>query len=122
MHNSLFRLLTDFRSPPWRGHVREARFEMFVVVVDTRAIGDHAQQIRGDRVSAADHIIVVPKPDSCQRDPGHSPKELVAVMENVPHEPQFNLSVPIPFEVGSGLNWAIASYGDKIKGKKGWLI
>lgn len=57
-----------------------------------------------------------------QRDPGHSPKELVRLMENVPHEPQFNLSVPIPFEVGSGKNWAIASYGDKIKSKKGWEI
>jgi DNA polymerase I-like protein with 3'-5' exonuclease and polymerase domains len=55
-----------------------------------------------------------------QRDPGHSPKELIRVLENVAHEPQFNLSVPIPFEVGSGPNWAIASYGDKIKGKKGW--
>lgn len=57
-----------------------------------------------------------------QRDPGHSPKELVRVIENVPHEPQFDLSVPIPFEVGSGKHWAEASYGDKIKGKNGWLI
>lgn len=57
-----------------------------------------------------------------QRDPGHSPKELVRIMENVPHEPQFNLSVPIPFEVGSGHHWAEASYGTKIKNKKGWQI
>lgn len=57
-----------------------------------------------------------------QRDPGHSPKELVRLMENVPHEPQFNLIVPIPFEVGSGRDWSEASYGTKIKDKKGWLI
>jgi DNA polymerase I-like protein with 3'-5' exonuclease and polymerase domains len=61
-----------------------------------------------------------------QRDPGHSPKELVAVMENVANE--FNLSIPIPFEVGSApikngvSHWADASYGDKIKSKKGWQI
>lgn len=57
-----------------------------------------------------------------QRDPGHSPKELVRVMENVPHEPQFNLRLPIPFEVGSAVNWADASYGPKIKDKMGWQI
>lgn len=57
-----------------------------------------------------------------QRDPGHSPKELVRLMENVPHEPQFNLSVPIPFEVGSGHSWDVASYGTKIKNKLGWQI
>lgn len=57
-----------------------------------------------------------------QRDPGHSPKELVAALENVPHEPQFALSVPIPFEVGSGDNWAQSSYGTKIKDKMGWQI
>lgn len=55
-----------------------------------------------------------------QRDPGHSPKELVALMENVANE--MKITVPIPFEVGSGSNWALASYGDKIKGKTGWLI
>lgn len=75
--------------------------------------------------------ILLPIHDSViwQRDPGHSVKELVAVMENVPHEPQFNLSIPIPFEVGSGDNWAEASYthkipgnGRELKGKKGWLI
>lgn len=55
-----------------------------------------------------------------QRDPGHRPHELVAAMENVANE--MKLTVPIPFEVGSGPNWAIASYGDKIKGKTGWKI
>lgn len=59
-------------------------------------------------------------------------RELVAILENVPHEPQFNVKlnmVPIPFEVGSGDNWAEASYTSKIpgngrelKGKKGWMI
>jgi DNA polymerase-1 len=57
-----------------------------------------------------------------QRDPGHSPKELIAVMENVPNEPQFSLTVPMPFEVGSGLHWAEASYDNHIKTKKGWQI
>lgn len=57
-----------------------------------------------------------------QRDPGHAPHELIKLIENVPHEPQFNLIVPIPFELGSGVNWSIASYGDKLKGKKGWNI
>lgn len=65
-----------------------------------------------------------------QRDPGHDLKEFVGILENVPHEPQFNKKikmVPIPFEVGSGLNWGQASYkeklgGKELKGKKGWLI
>lgn len=66
-----------------------------------------------------------------QRDPGFVDglKEFVKVLENVPHEPQFNLlsdiigpMVPIPFEVGSGPNWGAASYGDKIKNKRGWQI
>jgi len=58
-----------------------------------------------------------------QRDPGalKQLKELIAIIENVPHEPQFNLSVPIPFELGSGLHWAEASYGAKLKDKKGWV-
>lgn len=55
-----------------------------------------------------------------QRDPGHSPRELIRILENVPHEPQFNLIVPIPFELGSGRTWDEASYGKKLKGKKGW--
>ena len=57
-----------------------------------------------------------------QRDPGHDPKELIRIMENVPHEPQFDLIVPIPFELGSGRNWSEASYGEKLKDKKGWTI
>lgn len=46
-----------------------------------------------------------------QRDPGHDNKELVRVIENVAHEPDFNLLVPIPVDVGTGLNWSEASYG-----------
>lgn len=59
-----------------------------------------------------------------QRDPARVDllKELVAALESVPHRPEFNLSVPIPFEVGSALNWADTSYGPKIKEKKGWTI
>jgi DNA polymerase I-like protein with 3'-5' exonuclease and polymerase domains len=66
--------------------------------------------------------ILMPIHDSIiwQRDPGHSPKDFVAALENVANE--FKLSVPIPFEVGSGANWSIASYGDKIKDKTGWRI
>lgn len=56
-----------------------------------------------------------------QRDPGHDVRELIRIIENVPHEPQFNLLVPIPFELGSGVNWSEASYGDKLKDKKGWV-
>jgi DNA polymerase I len=60
-----------------------------------------------------------------QRDPGHCPKEFIAILENVPHEPQFNRMiemVPIPFEVGSGHHWTEASYDNEIKGKGGWKI
>lgn len=57
-----------------------------------------------------------------QRDPGHDVRELTRVIENVPHEPDFNLSVPIPFEIGSGWNWSEASYGPKIKDKQGWVL
>jgi DNA polymerase I-like protein with 3'-5' exonuclease and polymerase domains len=57
-----------------------------------------------------------------QRDPGHDPHELIRIMENVPHEPDFSLIVPIPFELGSGHHWSEASYGPKLKGKKGWNI
>lgn len=56
-----------------------------------------------------------------QRDPSHSPKELVGIIENVAHEPQFNLKVPIPVELGSGLHWGEASYGENLKDKKGWV-
>lgn len=66
--------------------------------------------------------ILMPIHDSIiwQRDPGHSPKEFVAALENVAQE--FKLTVPIPFEVGSGANWSVASYGEKIKDKTGWRI
>lgn len=66
--------------------------------------------------------VLMPIHDSViwQRDPGHAPHQLVAAMENVAQE--FNLTVPIPFEVGSALDWATASYGEKIKDKKGWRI
>lgn len=65
-----------------------------------------------------------------QRAKGRDVKELVGILENVPHEPQFNKRlkmVPIPFEVGSGDNWAQSSYKEKLggrelKGKKGWTI
>ena len=65
-----------------------------------------------------------------QRDPRLDIKELIGILENVPHEPQFNTKlkmVPIPFEVGSGKSWAQSSYGEKmggreLKGKKGWMI
>lgn len=59
-----------------------------------------------------------------QRDPSKIEllKEFVALLESVPHRPEFNLRVPIPFEVGSGGNWSIASYGEKIKEKTGWVI
>lgn len=62
-----------------------------------------------------------------QRDPGHDPHELIRIIENVPHEPDFSLIVPIPFELGSGLHWGQASYTEKLggktlKGKKGWMI
>lgn len=58
-----------------------------------------------------------------QRDPGRTDllKELVAILEGVPHLPDFNLLVPIPFEVGSGIHWSEASYGAKLKDKKGWV-
>ena len=50
-----------------------------------------------------------------QRDPTHPSAELIRILENVPHEPDFNLKVPIPFELGSGKDWAEASYGSKLK-------
>ena len=46
-----------------------------------------------------------------QREIGFDTSELVRVMENVVNEPDFNLGIPIPFEVGTGLDWATASYG-----------
>ena len=47
-----------------------------------------------------------------QRYPGHRPDELIKSIENVANE--FNLTVPIPFGLGSGPTWAHASYGDKM--------
>ena len=47
-----------------------------------------------------------------QRDPGHPNTELVKALEHVADE--FDLLVPIPFDVGSGLDWARASYGKKL--------
>ena len=46
-----------------------------------------------------------------QRQTGFDTTELVRVMENVVNEPDFNLGIPIPFEVGTGTDWAQASYG-----------
>ena len=44
-----------------------------------------------------------------QREIGFDTAELVKVCESVPDE--FNLGIPIPYEVGTGSNWAEASYG-----------
>jgi len=48
-------------------------------------------------------------------------KEVIALMEDTAQKPPFNFVVPIPFEVGIGQDWAEASYGQKIKDKRGWL-
>lgn len=47
-----------------------------------------------------------------QRDPGHDVSELIRIIENVANE--LELTVPIPFGLGSGKDWARASYGDKL--------
>jgi hypothetical protein len=47
-----------------------------------------------------------------QRAPDHSPLDLIKSIENVAEE--LELSVPIPFGLGSGKDWARASYGDKL--------
>ena len=47
-----------------------------------------------------------------QRRPDFDSSELVKVLEDVATE--FELKVPIPFEVGSGTDWARASYGSKL--------
>ena len=47
-----------------------------------------------------------------QRNPSHDSAELIHTIENVAGE--FGISVPIPFGLGSGDNWAQASYGDKL--------
>lgn len=46
-----------------------------------------------------------------QRQIGSDTSELIRVLEAVPDEPQFNLGLPIPFDVGTGMNWCDASYG-----------
>jgi len=47
-----------------------------------------------------------------QRNPSHSPTDLIRCIEHVAEE--LELSVPIPFGLGSGKDWARASYGDKL--------
>jgi DNA polymerase I-like protein with 3'-5' exonuclease and polymerase domains len=47
-----------------------------------------------------------------QRDPGHEVAELIGIVEHVADE--LKLSVPIPFGLGSGPDWARASYGSKL--------
>jgi DNA polymerase-1 len=47
-----------------------------------------------------------------QRNPGHDVSELMRAIENVANE--LILVVPIPFGLGSGKDWARASYGDKL--------
>lgn len=47
-----------------------------------------------------------------QRREGHDAKELMATIEGVANE--LELAVPIPFGLGSGKDWARASYGDKL--------
>ena len=47
-----------------------------------------------------------------QRNPAHDPGELIRTLENVGNE--LGVSVPLPFELGSGPSWAHASYGNKM--------
>jgi DNA polymerase-1 len=47
-----------------------------------------------------------------QRRPGHGVQDLINSIERVAEE--LELSVPIPFGLGSGNDWARASYGDKL--------
>lgn len=47
-----------------------------------------------------------------QREPGHDAAELIKVIENVASE--MGIIVPIPFGLGSGPDWARASYGSKL--------
>lgn len=44
-----------------------------------------------------------------QRSPRFGNEELIRILENVPNE--LGMSVPVPFDVGSGENWGVASYG-----------
>lgn len=45
-----------------------------------------------------------------QREVGFDTSELVRILEAVP--PKFGVDVPIPYEVGTGYDWATASYGE----------
>jgi DNA polymerase-1 len=47
-----------------------------------------------------------------QRVPDHPPTELIKIIENVATE--MGVIVPIPFGLGSGTDWARASYGEKL--------
>ena len=47
-----------------------------------------------------------------QRNPDHDIRDLIGCLENVPKE--LGIIVPIPFGLGSGKDWARASYGDKL--------
>jgi hypothetical protein len=47
-----------------------------------------------------------------QRRPEHDVRDLIRGIEHVAEE--LELSVPIPFGLGSGKDWARASYGDKL--------
>jgi DNA polymerase-1 len=47
-----------------------------------------------------------------QRHPSHDMSELIKAIEHVAEE--LELAVPIPFGIGSGNDWARASYGDKL--------
>jgi hypothetical protein len=47
-----------------------------------------------------------------QRNPGHEVRDLIRNLEDVADK--LGLSVPIPFGLGSGKDWARASYGDKL--------
>jgi DNA polymerase-1 len=42
---------------------------------------------------------------------GFDRSELIRIMEAVPYEPEFDLDLPIPFDVGVGMDWCEASYG-----------
>jgi DNA polymerase-1 len=47
-----------------------------------------------------------------QREPDHDPTELIRTIENVATE--MGVTVPIPFGLGTGSDWARASYGAKL--------
>lgn len=49
-----------------------------------------------------------------QRQPDFDNRELIQIIEDVPNDDDFKLIVPIPFGIGSGTDWARASYGSKL--------